>query len=404
MVFSDPYKVFLALGCTPLAFSAKIHRHCMIYFDHNATTPVLPEVFEAMRPYFSDEWGNPSSAYRFGSKLKTLIEAARAQVADLIGALPGEILFTSCATESNNAAIQAVLKSNPTKRHIITSVVEHSSVLNHCQALEKEGCRITYLPVNRDGLLNLADLKNALTDHTAVVSLMWANNETGVLFPIQEIAKLCHERGVFFHCDAVQAAGKVEINLRQTPVDYLSLSGHKLYAPKGVDALYVRRNSPFVPFLHGGHQENGLRGGTENVPLIIGLGKAAELASRRLQNFDAVMRPLRGKLEASILNKISNTELNGHSDLRLANTTNIIFRGVESEALLVLLDQAGICASKGSACLGNSDGPSHVIKAMKPDGVTARESLRFSLGISSREDEVHTCVDTLVRSVASLRI
>lgn len=376
----------------------------MIYFDHNATTPVLPEVFEAMRPYFCDEWGNPSSAYRFGSKLKTLIRSAREQVAEMIGALPEEILFTSCATESNNAAIQAVLKSNPAKRHVITSAVEHSSVLNHCQALEKEGYRVTCLPVSRDGLLNMVDLENALTDQTAVVSLMWANNETGVLFPVQEIAELCRERGVLFHCDAVQAAGKVEMNVRETPVDYLSLSGHKFYAPKGVGALFVRRESPFVPFLHGGHQENGLRGGTENVPLIVGLGKAAELASRRLQNFDTNVRPLRDKLETSILTKISNTEVNGRADLRLANTTNITFRGVESEALLVLLDQAGICASKGSACLGNSDGPSHVIKAMKPDGVTARESLRFSLGINSREDEVQICVDTLVRCVATLRV
>ena len=375
----------------------------MIYFDHNATTPVLPEVFEAMRPYFCDEWGNPSSAYRFGSKLKTIIGAAREQVAGLIGALPEEILFTSCATESNNAAIQAVLKSNPAKRHIVTSAVEHSSVLNHCQALEKDGYRVTCLPVNRDGLLNIADLENALTDQTAVVSLMWANNETGVLFPVQEIAELCRERGVLFHCDAVQAAGKVEMNVRAMQVDYLSLSGHKFYAPKGVGALYVRRNSPFVPFLHGGHQENGLRGGTENVPLIVGLGKAAELASRRLQDFDAKVRPLRDKLETSILTKIADTEVNGHSDLRLANTTNIIFRGVESETLLVLLDQAGICASKGSACLGNSDGPSHVIKAMKPDGVTARESLRFSLGISSTAEEVCCCVDTLIKAVTALR-
>lgn len=375
----------------------------MIYFDYNATTPVLPEVFEAMRPYFCNEWGNPSSAYRFGSKLKASIGTAREQVAELIGALPEEILFTSCATESNNAAIQAALKSNPTKRHIVTSVIEHSSILNHCQALEKEGYRVTCLPVNCEGLLNMTDLKNALTDQTAVVSLMWANNETGVLFPVQEIAELCHKHGILFHCDAVQVAGKMEINMCQTPVDYLSLSGHKFYAPKGVGALYVQRKSPFVPLLHGGHQENGLRGGTENVPLIIGLGKAADLASQRLQSFDTKVRPLRDLLEKSILTKISNTEVNGHPDLRLTNTTNIRFRGVESETLLVLLDQAGICASKGSACLGNSDGPSHVIKAMKPGGVTARESLRFSLGINSQEEEVQACVETLVRSVASLR-
>jgi cysteine desulfurase len=233
---------------------------------------------------------------------------------------------------------------------------------------------------------------------------MWANNETGVLFPVQEIAEECRERGVLFHCDAVQAAGKMEINVRQTPVDYLSLSGHKFYAPKGVGVLYIRQKSTFVPFLHGGHQENGLRGGTENVPLIVGFGKAAELASRRLKNFDSKVRPLRDKLETSILTKITNTEVNGNADLRLANTTNIIFRGVESEALLVLLDQAGICASKGSACLGNSDGPSHVIKAMKPEGVTARESLRFSLGINSREDEVQICMDTLAQCVAALRV
>lgn len=376
----------------------------MIYFDHNATTPVLPEVFEVMRPYFCDEWGNPSSAYRFGSKIRALISAAREQVAEMIGALPEEILFTSCATESNNAAIQAVLKSNPAKRHIISSAVEHSSVLSHCQVLEKEGYRVTCLPVDRDGLLKIADLKNALSDQTAVVSLMWANNETGVLFPVQEIAELCRERGVLFHCDAVQAAGKVQIDVRRTTVDYLALSGHKFYAPKGVGVLYVRRNSPFIPFLHGGHQENGLRGGTENVPLIIGLGKAAELATRRLQDFNAKVRPLRDKLETSIRSEISNTEVNGHPDFRLANTTNIAFKGVESEALLVLLDQAGICASKGSACLGNSDGPSHVVKAMKPDSLAPRQSIRFSLGISSSDDEVAKTIAALEQSVKTLRM
>jgi cysteine desulfurase len=395
-------KYLRCIGCIYFSFPAKFVG-LMIYFDHNATTPVLPEVFEAMRPYFCDEWGNPSSAYRFGSKLKTLIGAAREQVADMVGALPEEILFTSCATESNNAAIQAALKSCPAKRHIVTSVVEHSSVLNYCLALEKEGYRVTYLRVNRDGLLKTADLENALTDQTAVVSLMWANNETGVLFPVQEIAELCRKRKIFFHCDAVQAAGKKEINVRQTQVDYLSLSGHKFYAPKGVGALYVRRNSPFIPFLHGGHQENGLRGGTENVPLIVGLGKAAELATRYLHNYDAKVRPLRDMLETSILTKISNAEINGHLGLRLANTTNITFHGVESDALLALLDQAGICASKGSACLGNSDEPSYVIKAMKSDGVASRHSLRFSLGIHSREDEVQICVDTLIRNVIALR-
>lgn len=375
----------------------------MIYFDHNATTPVLPEVFEAMRPYFCDEWGNPSSAYRFGSKLKVIIGTAREQVADLVGALPEEILFTSCATESNNAVIQAALKSKPGKNHIVTSVIEHSSILNHCQMLEREGCLVTYLPVARDGLLNVTDLKNAITEQTAIVSLMWANNETGVLFPIQEIAEFCNERRILFHCDAVQAAGKVTINLLQTPVDYLVLSGHKFYGPKGAGALYIRRNSPFVPLLHGGHQENGMRGGTENVPLIVGLGKAAELAIGHMEIHESKVRQLRNELESSILARIPNTEVNGNLLLRLSNTTNIVFQGVESEALLALLDQAGICASKGSACLGNSDEPSHVIKAMKPDSMASRQSLRFSLGINSREDEVRICVDTLIRNVTALR-
>ena len=248
----------------------------MIYLDYNATTPVLPEVLEAMMPYFTTEWGNPSSTYKFGYKIKTAIETAREQVADLIGAHPMEVIFTSCATESNNTAIHAALKANPAKRHIITSVVEHSSVLNYCMALETEGYRVTYLQVDREGLLKLADLENAITEETAVVSLMWANNETGVLFPVKEIAEICQSRGVLYHCDAVQAAGKVDINLRSLPINYLSLTGHKFHAPKGIGTLYVRRKTPVSAFVHGGHQERNHRGGTESVPLIVGMGKAAE--------------------------------------------------------------------------------------------------------------------------------
>ena len=244
----------------------------MIYLDYNATTPVLPEVLEAMMPYLTSEWGNPSSTYKFGSKMKTVIEMARAQVAELIGAHPTEIIFTSCATESNNAAIHASLKANPKRKHIITSTVEHSSVLNYCIALEKEGYRVTYLPVDREGLLKLADLESALTEDTAVVSLMWANNETGVLSPVKEIGQICRSRNVLFHCDAVQAAGKVHIDMRDVQADYLSLTGHKLGAPKGVGALYVRKKVPFSPLVYGGHQERNRRGGTESVPLIIGMG------------------------------------------------------------------------------------------------------------------------------------
>ena len=246
----------------------------MIYLDYNATTPVLPEVLEAMMPYFTQDWGNPSSTYKFGYKLKSVIETVREHVADLIGAHPLEVIFTSCASESNNAAIHAALKAHPGKRHIVTSAVEHSSVLNHCMALDKEGYRVTYLPVDPDGLLKLADLESAITDETAIVSLMWANNETGVLFPVKEIAEICRSRSVLYHCDAVQTAGKLEINVQKTPIDYLSLTGHKFHAPKGIGALYVRRKTPVSPYVHGGHQERNLRGGTESVPLIVGMGKA----------------------------------------------------------------------------------------------------------------------------------
>jgi len=245
---------------------------------HNATTPVLPEVLEAMMPYLTTEWGNPSSAYKFGAKLKLAIETAREQVAELIGAHPMDVIFTLCATASNNAAIVAALKANPGKRHIVTSQVEHSSVLNQCMALEKEGYRVTYLPVDRDGLLKLADLEAAIAEETAVVSLMWANNETGVLFPVDRIAEICRSRGVLYHCDAVQAAGKVEIDVRKVPADYLSLTGHKFHAPKGIGALYVRRKSPFSPLVHGGHQERNRRGGTESVPLTVDMRKGGDIA------------------------------------------------------------------------------------------------------------------------------
>ena len=375
----------------------------MIYLDYNATTPVLPEVLEAMMPYFTSEWGNPSSTYKFGSKLKTVIETARAQVAELIGAHAMEIIFTSCATESNNAAVHAALKANPRKKHIVTSMVEHSSVLNYCMALEKEGYRVTYLPVDREGLLKLADLEDAITGDTVVVSLMWANNETGVLFPVKEIADICRSRGVLFHCDAVQAAGKIEIDMRNVQADYLSLTGHKLGAPKGVGALYVRKKAPFSPFVYGGHQERNMRGGTENVPLIVGMGKAAELARKHLPQYEKKVRPLRDVLEEGILRSIPNTELNGHKTQRLANTTNITFHGIESEALLILLDKEGICASSGSACLADSEEPSHVIKAMKQDAANSRQSIRFSLGESTSRNEVQKTCSVLSEKASALR-
>jgi len=406
----------------------------VIYLDHNATTSIAPEVLEAMMPYLTTEWGNPSSSYKFGSKLRGVVELAREQVAELIGAHGREMLFTSCATESNNAAIHAALQATG-KRHIITSAVEHSSVLNYCKALEvvgrkdaqestkavvgtavpavRSGChpehvegsqsyRVTYLPVDRDGLLTLADLENAITDDTAVVSLMWANNETGVLFPVKEIAEVCRARGVLFHCDAVQAAGKIEIDVRKVPVDYLSLTGHKLHAPKGVGALFVRRKTPFSALIVGGHQERGLRGGTESMPLIVGIGKAAELARKKLPGYETKVRPLRDALEDGLLSSIPNTELNGHKTERLANTTNITFRGIESEALLILLDQEGIYASSGSACLADSDEPSHVVKAMKPDSTASRQMIRFSLDPGNTMPEIKTVLAALTRTTAML--
>jgi cysteine desulfurase len=374
----------------------------MIYLDHNATTPILPEVLEAMMPYLTSEWGNPSSSYKFGSKLKSVIETARSQVAELIDAHAPEIIFTSCATESNNAAIHAALKAAPTKRHIITSAVEHSSVLNYCTALEKEGYRVTYLPVDRDGLLRLADLEDAISDGTAVASLMWANNETGVLFPVKEISDICKSRGVLFHCDAVQAAGKTAIDVRKIQADFLSLTGHKIHAPKGIGALYIRLKAPFSPFVHGGHQERSLRGGTECVPLIVGMGKAAELARKYLPVYDAKVRPLRDTLEDGLLASIPNSEQNGHKTLRLANTANISFYGIESEALLLLLDKEGICASTGSACLADSDEPSHVIKAMKPESAASREMIRFSLGIENTEKGISDAREAIRKAVAML--
>src|SRR5689334_166429 len=357
----------------------------MIYLDYNATTPVLPEVLEAMMPYFTTEWGNPSSTYKFGYKIKSAIEKAREQVAALIGAHPTEIIFTSCATESNNAAIHAALKANPSKRHIVTSAVEHSSVLNYCKALESEGYRISYLPVDRDGLLNLADLGSAITDDTTVVSLMWANNETGVVFPIKDVAEICYARGILYYCDAVQATGKVDVNVRNLPINYLSLTGHKAHAPKGIGA------------------ERNLRGGTESVPLIVGLGKAAELAHDRLPEYDQKVRPLRDSLEEEILERLPNSELNGHAIQRLANTTNIPFHGIESDALLILLDKEGICASSGFACLADSDEPSHVIKAMKPECNGSREMIRFSFDWSNTPAEVETAVAAVKRSAEFLR-
>ena len=384
-------------------FKVGVRIALMIYLDNNATTRILPEVLEAMMPYLTSEWGNPSSSYNFGSRLKGPVEVARAHVADLIGAHASEIIFTSCATESNNAAVRAALKANPAKHHVITSTVEHSSVLNCCAAVEKEGYRVTYLPVDRNGLLSPSDLENAITSETGLVTLMWANNETGVIFPVKEIAEICHSRGVLYHCDAVQAAGKLAINVDEIPVDYLSLTGHKFHAPKGIGTLYVRRKAPFSPLICGGHQERNRRAGTESIPLIVALGKAAELARRNVDRYAHQVRPLRDELEDHLLTGLPDVERNGDKTQRIANTSNISFGGIESEALLILLDQEGVCASSGAACLADSTDPSHVITAMKPDSGASSHAIRFSLSEDTCADDVRKTIMAVRECVGILR-
>ena len=375
----------------------------MIYFDNNATTRVAPEVIAAMTPYWTELWGNPSSAYRFGHQLAKDIETAREKVATLINAQPKEIVFTSCGTESNNAALNSALALQPGKRHVLTTVVEHSANIKFCQVLQKRGCDITFLPVESDGTLDLHLLEQSIRPDTAIVSVMWANNETGVLFPIEEIAAICQSKGVLFHTDAVQAAGKLKIDAHATGMDMLSLSAHKLNAPKGIGVLYVKRNTRFQAYLIGGQQEHGRRGGTENVAYMIGFGRAAELALERKAEENARIRALRDRLENGILKTIPNTSRNGAKEPRLPNTSNLAFDLLEAEALLMSLDHKGICASSGSACTTGSPEPSHVLTAMGVSRERARGSIRFSLGIYNTADEVEYALAELPRIVETLR-
>jgi len=373
------------------------------YFDNNATTRVAPEVVEAMLPFLREMWGNPSSAYGFGSQVARHIDQARERAAALIHADPKEVVFTSCGTESNNAAIHSAFTTHPEKRHVITTAVEHSANIKYCEYLKKRGCEVTFLPVESDGSLDLHLLDNSIRPDTAIVSVMWANNETGVLFPIEETAAICQSKGVLFHTDAVQAAGKLKIDVKQLGVDYLSLSAHKLHAPKGIGLLYVRRKSKFQPYLIGGHQERGRRGGTENVAGIVAFGKAAELALEHLDDENTRVRAMRDRLEKAILANIPNAIRNGGKEPRLPNTSNIAFDGVEAEAILMQLDQLGICASSGSACTTGSLEPSHVLTAMGVNPMRARGSVRFSLGIYNNDAEVDYLLEHLPGIVAKLR-
>src|SRR5437773_8180086 len=349
------------------------------YFDNNATTRVAPKVVEAMLPFLTERWANPASAYALGNEVAKQIEEARARAAALINADPREVVFTSCGTESNNSAIHSALMTNPGKCHIVTTAVEHSANLRFCEHLRKRGCETTFLPVESDGSLDLHLVDLSIRPDTAIVSIMWANNETGVLFPIEEIAAICRSKGVPFHTDAVQTPGKLKIDVKSTGVDFLSLSAHKLHAPKGIGLLYVKRHTKFSPYVIGGGQERGRRGGTENVPYIIGFGRAAQLAMASINDENTRVRALRDRLENTILRTIPNTMRIGAKEPRLPNTSNIAFDGVEAEAILMMLDQAGICASSGSACTTGSLDPSHVLIAMGISPVRARTCVRFSL-------------------------
>jgi cysteine desulfurase len=378
----------------------------VVYMDNNATTRVAPEVLEAMLPYLSDFYGNPSSMHTFGGQVGKGLAQAREQIAALIGASPDELIFSSCGTESDSTAILSALQSFPEKRHIVTTRVEHPAVKNLCENIDTltgHKHKVTQLPVNREGVLDLAQYEESLTDETAIVSVMWANNETGVIFPVAEMAEIAKSRGILFHTDAVQAVGKIPIDLQNIPIDFLSISGHKLHASKGIGVLYVRRGTPFVPFMVGGHQEHGRRGGTENVASIVGLGKACELAGEHLKEENSRVKAMRDKLEKGLLETIPNSMLNGHKTDRLPNSTNISFEYVEGEAILLHMDRYGICASSGSACTSGSLEPSHVLRAMGVPFTAAHGSIRFSLSVYNTEDEIDFVLDKMGPIIENLR-
>ncbi|GAB4418003.1 MAG: cysteine desulfurase NifS [Thermodesulfovibrionales bacterium] len=375
-----------------------------IYFDNNATTPIAPEVLSEMLPYLREFYGNPSSMHTFGGQLHRKIEEARARIADLINAEPEEIIFTSCGTESDNTAIMSAIESYPQKKHVITTRVEHPAVLNFCKHLARKGFRVTFLPVDKLGRFDMDAFLKAIEDDTAVVSIMYANNETGVIFPIKEIGKILRERKILFHTDAVQAVGKVPINVKELPVDMLSLSGHKLHAPKGVGALYVKRGTRFYPYIIGGHQERGRRAGTENVASIIGLGKACELAREHLQKERDYLGCLRDRLERALLELCPDSQINGDTVNRLPNTTNMSFKYIEGEAILLRLDEYGICASSGSACTSGSLEPSHVLRAMGVPFNAIHGSIRFSLSRYNTEEEVDKVIEVMPKIIKELRI
>lgn len=376
----------------------------VIYTDNNATTKVADEVIEDMVPYLGQFYGNPSSMHTFGDQVGKKITQARMQVAKLINADPDEIVFTSCGTESDNSAIFSALNANPDKKQIITSTVEHPAVLNLFKYLrDKKGYDAVFVPVDKQGHLDTGMLYDTLSDDTAIVSLMWANNETGVIFPIPEIAKKVTKKKILFHTDAVQAAGKIPIDVKAAHVDMLALSGHKIHAPKGIGVLYVKKGRKFHPYLIGGHQEKGRRGGTENTVSIIGMGRACEMAARHLPIMDVEVRKLRDYLQDQLLEKIPGATVNGDLENRLPNTLSIGFDAVEGESILMLLDRENICASSGSACTSGSLDPSHVLLAMQVPFKSAHGTIRFSLSHYNTGDEMDHIVKTMVPAIETLR-
>lgn len=372
-----------------------------VYLDNNATTPLLPEVFEAMRPYFAEHFGNASSIHHHGQETRAAVERARESVAALLGCRASEIVFTSGGTEGDNFAISGLTRAGD---HIISSTIEHHAVLHSCKHLESTGCEVTYVPVDGRGLVDPDDVRRALRPNTKLITLMMANNETGVLQPVEEIGKIAADADVYFHTDAVQAVGKVPIEINRLGCDLLSISGHKLHAPQGVGALYVRKGTILQPMFYGGSHERSRRAGTENVPGIIGLGKAAELASKALQRGDLVqMSAMRDRIEQKILSEVEATGVNGEGAPRVPNTTNIHFDYIEGEALVIALDLKGLAVSTGAACSSGAIEPSHVLTAMGLLPEIARASLRFSLGKQNTEDDVEFALDLVPQTVARLR-
>jgi len=375
-----------------------------IYMDHNATTPVHPEVFEEMLPFLKDEWGNPSSIHWAARAPRKAIDDAREKVCAFLNCSPVEVIFTSCGSESDNLAIKGVALAKKSKgNHIITTRVEHPAVLNTCKYLEKEGFDVTYLDVDSEGLLSLDRLREAITPKSILITIMYVNNETGVIFPIGDIGKIAKERDITFHTDAVQAAGKLPLDVKSLNCDLLSISGHKLYAPKGVGALYAKRGVRLVPLIHGGHHERNRRGGTENVAGIAGLGRAVEVAARDMEKENERLKKLRDRLHKGLVERVPHVKLNGHPEKRVANTLNISFEFVEGESLLLNLDMLGVAASSGSACTSGSLEPSHVLLALGLTPEVSHGSVRFSMGKSNTEEDIDYILEKMPPIVERMR-